>query len=110
MEVLVGGKPFTAQQALEWGAINRIYPDATLREETLNWAAEIAALPNKAVQVSKRVLVSGMRRTAREAAEMEAAANPEVQSDPDALELIRAAQDKYDAGADSYGALGIPRA
>jgi hypothetical protein len=28
---------------------------------------------------------------------------------PDTLEIMRAAQAKYDAGADSYEALGIPR-
>jgi enoyl-CoA hydratase/carnithine racemase len=109
MEVLVTGKPFTARTAMEWGAINRVYPDATLRQETIKLAAEIAAIPNKAVQLSKRVLVSGMRVLPREAAEKEALANQDVWSDPEAIELLKAAQAKYDAGGDSWDAMNIPR-
>jgi enoyl-CoA hydratase/carnithine racemase len=109
MEVLLRGRPFTAQQALQWGAVNWVFPDATLREETIKIAAEIAALPNWAVQASKKSVVSGMRLLPRDAAMNEAACWGAVSDNPGIAPLCEETQARYDGGADSYEALGIPR-
>jgi 2-(1,2-epoxy-1,2-dihydrophenyl)acetyl-CoA isomerase len=45
-----------AQQALEFGLIDRIYPDETLREETMKVAHQIAALPGEAAAYAKASL------------------------------------------------------
>jgi enoyl-CoA hydratase len=42
-EILLTGKPITAQQALEWGMVNRICKADTLMTEALETAATIAA-------------------------------------------------------------------
>ena len=42
-EILLTGKPFTAQQAFEWGMVNRICAAETLLTEALETAAVIAA-------------------------------------------------------------------
>jgi enoyl-CoA hydratase/carnithine racemase len=42
-EILLTGKPFTAQQAFEWGMVNRICTAETLLPEALETAAVIAA-------------------------------------------------------------------
>jgi enoyl-CoA hydratase len=42
-EILLTGKPFTAQQAFEWGMVNRICQADTLMTEALETAAAIAA-------------------------------------------------------------------
>jgi enoyl-CoA hydratase len=42
-EILLTGKPFTAQQAFEWGMVNRICTTETLLTEALETAAVIAA-------------------------------------------------------------------
>jgi enoyl-CoA hydratase/carnithine racemase len=108
MEVLLSGRPFSARRALEWGAINRVCPDATLRQDTIKWAAEIAALPNWAIRASKKSLVSGMRMLPREATMNEQSITGSLREQPGVIELLKAAQAKYDAGADSYEALGLP--
>ena len=41
-EILLTGKPFTAQQALEWGMVNRLCKPDTLLAEALDTAATIA--------------------------------------------------------------------
>jgi len=42
-EILLTGRPFTAQQAFEWGMVNRLYQAETLMPEALETAAVIAA-------------------------------------------------------------------
>jgi enoyl-CoA hydratase len=42
-EILLTGKPFTAQQAFDWGMVNRVCTAETLLAETLETAAVIAA-------------------------------------------------------------------
>ena len=42
-EIMLTGTPFTAQEALEWGMVNRICPAGTLLADTLATAARIAA-------------------------------------------------------------------
>jgi len=41
-EILLTGRPFTAQQALEWGMVNRLCPADTLLTDALETAATIA--------------------------------------------------------------------
>ncbi len=41
-EILLTGLPFTAEQALAWGLVNRVCPAETLMEETLATAVRIA--------------------------------------------------------------------
>jgi len=47
-------KPFTAEDALAWGMVNRVVPPETLQEEALAWAQELAAGPLKALGLTKR--------------------------------------------------------
>lgn len=47
-------KPFTAQQALAWGVINRVVPLDALREEALAWAQQLAQGPVRAIGLTKR--------------------------------------------------------
>lgn len=52
-EILFTGNTISAQQAEKWGMINRVVPDAALREETSKLARKIAAVPAYAVQIAK---------------------------------------------------------
>ncbi len=47
-------EPFTAQQALAWGLINRIVPPEALREEALAWARQLSQGPVRALGLAKR--------------------------------------------------------
>ncbi|GAB11017.1 putative enoyl-CoA hydratase [Gordonia araii NBRC 100433] len=55
MELLLTGRPITAEQALGYGLINRVVPDDQLRSAALDLAAEIAGNAPLAVQASKRL-------------------------------------------------------
>jgi len=59
MEVLMTGDKFTAQQALEWGLINYVFPADRLFEEAERLAARIAANAPLAVGATKNVIKCG---------------------------------------------------
>ncbi|MBV8096006.1 MAG: enoyl-CoA hydratase/isomerase family protein [Acetobacteraceae bacterium] len=59
-EILLTGRPFTAQQALEWGMVNRVCaPDAVLRE-ALETAAVIATNAPISVRQAKQSINYGL--------------------------------------------------
>jgi 2-(1,2-epoxy-1,2-dihydrophenyl)acetyl-CoA isomerase len=64
MELVLLSPRVTAQQALDLGLINRVYPDALLETETLALARQLATRPAAAVAVAKRLINSaaGMDR------------------------------------------------
>ena len=60
------------------------------------------------ISVSGGLALSGMRMLPREATVNEGNITASLREQPGVLELLKAAQAKYDAGADSYEALGLP--
>lgn len=56
MELLIGQRTLDAQQALEWGLVNRVVDDAALRATTMEFAAMLAAGPRHAFGKTKRLL------------------------------------------------------
>ena len=55
-EIILTGEPFTAQQALEWGLVNKLCSPETLLEETLATARKIAANAPLAILRAKRAI------------------------------------------------------
>ncbi len=55
-EILFTADSFTAQQALEWGMINRVVPRAELQEAVLTLAKRIAQKPRFALQLVKKAV------------------------------------------------------
>ncbi len=112
MELLLDGRPISARKALHWGFVNRVFPDDTLREEAIKWAALIASRPGYTLQAIKRSIGRGLDLAShREAFENEYKVNTEMIS-PHADEnmvLRKAIQERYDAGADSWDAWQIER-
>lgn len=53
-EITLTGLPFSAQEALEWGVVNKVCPAATLMEEALKTAQRIAGNAPIAVQQAKK--------------------------------------------------------
>ncbi len=54
MEMAFTNQPLSAQQALEYGLVNRLVPDETLAEDAAAWAASLAKGPTRAMALSKR--------------------------------------------------------
>jgi len=58
MELVLTNRPLSAAEALEWGLVNRVVPDASLREEAGKLAERLAAGPLGAFGHAKRLLRS----------------------------------------------------
>ena len=55
-EIVLTGEPLTAEQALEWGMVNKVCPDADLMREVRTVAARIAANAPVSVRQAKKAL------------------------------------------------------
>ena len=109
MEMILDGRPITAAEALAFGAINRVVPDATLRAESIAWAKHIAQWPAASLIACKRSLIEGRDQPLLDARRNESRIFRDIAGSQDALRVMGAAQAKYDAGADSYEAVGMER-
>jgi enoyl-CoA hydratase len=58
-ELIMSGEQITAQRAYEMGLANRLYPGDRLMEETMAFAAKIAALPGFALKMAKHSINFG---------------------------------------------------
>jgi enoyl-CoA hydratase/carnithine racemase len=64
MELVLLSPRISADQALEYGLVNRVYPDVMLEPEAMALARELARRPAGAVGVAKRLIndAAGMDR------------------------------------------------
>jgi len=65
LELLWTGDTLTAQQALELGIVNNVFPDAELLDETYAFAQRLANSPAMAVRAIKRLVYQGQRSDLR---------------------------------------------
>ena len=66
-ELLLLGKPFTAEKALAAGIVTEIVPDGDLFDHALDVAASIAALPPSSVRITKALMKTRHATAVREA-------------------------------------------
>lgn len=55
-ELAITAEKISAQQAYEWGMVNRVVPAAQLKETTASWAGSLAAGPTLAYGLTKRAM------------------------------------------------------
>jgi enoyl-CoA hydratase len=60
-EVILTGRPFTAQQALEWGMVNRLCPSGEVLGAVLETARTIAANAPISVRQAKKSITQGLQ-------------------------------------------------
>jgi enoyl-CoA hydratase/carnithine racemase len=60
-ELILAAKPFTAQQALDWGVVNELHEPEQLMGETLKVAARIAGNAPVAVRQAKHAIHHGLQ-------------------------------------------------
>jgi enoyl-CoA hydratase/carnithine racemase len=94
LELIWTGELFTAQQALEWGYVSRVYPAARLMEETRAFAAQLAEGPAVAIQLAKRLLYRSLETDLDHALDLAQSAMVIAQSTEDAREGPRAFVEK----------------
>lgn len=63
LELTLTNRVLSAQEALDWGIVTRVVPDAELLEQAHALSVQLAAGPTKALGTSKRLLHSGWTET-----------------------------------------------
>jgi enoyl-CoA hydratase/carnithine racemase len=105
MELVLDCRPITAGEALALRAINRVVPDDRLREAAIAWAAHIAQWPAWALAAGKRSVIDAQDLSVTAARRNESQIFGATARRADALDVMRAAQARYDAGANSFEAI-----
>jgi len=85
-ELSMLGERLPAAQALEWGLINRVVPDASLSDEVEALAARLAAGPTRSYAGTKRQLNNWLYSRMGEQLELEAQIQREMAASDDFLE------------------------
>jgi 2-(1,2-epoxy-1,2-dihydrophenyl)acetyl-CoA isomerase len=85
-EMAMLGERVPATQALEWGLINRVVPDARLDEETTALAARLAGGPTHSYAGTKRLLNNWLYPRMAEQLELEARIQQEMAGSEDFVE------------------------
>ena len=93
-EIVLTGEPFSAEQALEWGAVNRLCAPDQLMTEVLATAAKIARNAPLSIRQAKRSMIMGQRMDLRSAMFFEVDAYNQLVSTEDRREGIAAFNEK----------------
>lgn len=93
-EILLTGKPFTAVQAFEWGAINALCEPADLLPTVLGVAQTIAGNAPLSIRQAKKSVRFGMQMELQTALRYEAEAYDHLVDTDDRLEGVRAFNEK----------------
>lgn len=90
LELALTNRPLSSREALEWGIVNRVVPDAELATETEKLASELAAGPTASFGAAKRLLWTGLNETLETQMARESEAIAAAVRSSDAQEGIRA--------------------
>lgn len=71
-ELLLAGDRFSADQAADWGLVNRVVADDDLLSEAAQLAGHLVQRPRHSLALAKRVLDAGVGANLEQALEMEA--------------------------------------
>jgi len=93
-EIVLTGKPFTAEQALEWGVVNKLCAPDKLMEETLNVAQTICDNAPISIRQAKRSIHFGAHMDVRSALFFEVDAYNKMVGTEDRHEGVRAFNEK----------------
>ena len=109
LEMILDGRPITASEAHQLGAINKVVPDSELRQAAIDWATHIAKWPAWSLEACKRSLYEGLDLPLNAASRNESQIFFSVARRDDSIALMSEVQARYDAGQDSYDSIGLPR-
>ena len=109
LEMILDGRPITSAEAVQLGAINKVVPDSELRQAAIDWAAHIAHWPAWSLEACKRSFYDGRDLPLDAAGRNESQIFLSLARRQDSIALMAEVQARYDAGQDSYDAIGLPR-
>ena len=94
MAMLLTGKSIAAAEALRWGIVNEVVPQAELMPAADRWAREIAECAPLSVRAHKQMATEGMSLSLEDAMRHEFSELDRVLASPDLLEGPRAFAEK----------------
>lgn len=94
LELTLTNRVLSAQEALDWGIVTQVVPDAELLAQAVALAARLAAGPTKAFGAAKRLLRGGWNETLETQMEHESQAIADMSRTADAAEGIAAFLEK----------------
>lgn len=110
LHLVLDGRPIDGAEAFRLGLVHRLVDPGQPLEEALAWADWLAGRPPGALTACKRALKGARGLAPEDALRHEGTSFIELLSRSETIERVRGAQARYDDGADTYGAFGIPRA
>jgi len=96
-ELLLLGRPFTAEKALAAGIVTEIVPEAELFERAREAALALAALPPASVRLTKELMKRGLAQAVRDRMQEELGLFGERLRSPEAKEALSAFMEKRKA-------------
>ena len=93
-EVIFTGEPFSAEQALEWGIVNRLCPEGTVLDQAMATARRIAANAPISIRQAKKSIDFGLGADLRTGMQMEIEAYYQLIPTEDRREGISAFNEK----------------
>jgi len=93
-ELILTNRRLSAQEALEWGIVTRVFPDDQCLDKAAALAAQLAAGPTKAFGAAKRLLHKSMTESLETQMEYETQGIVNISSTSDAREGITAFLEK----------------
>ena len=96
-EILMTGRPFSAQEALAWGVVNRVCEPDKLRDEALETARVMCANAPLSIKNIKQAVNGGLQTDLKSGLKLELAAYHHVYVSQDRREGVRAFNEKRKA-------------
>jgi enoyl-CoA hydratase/carnithine racemase len=93
-ELILGARPFSAEEALAWGVVNRLCTPGRVVTEALEAADRIASLAPIAVRQAKHAMRAGLHRDLASAMQLEIDAYNLLVGTEDRKEGLRAFNEK----------------
>lgn len=96
LELAFTGDPIDAARALEWGLVNQVVPADELAATAFGYAARLAAMPTRALGLTKRAVYRATRASFEDAIEYEAQLQQHAAGTEDHVEGVMAFLEKRD--------------
>lgn len=107
LQLVLDGQPITGAEAKRLGLVHRLVEPGTALRAAVEWAGKLAARPAWALEACKRAVKGARDLPYADALRHESSVFIELLSRPDTQELVRAAQARYNSGADTRAAFGL---